>query len=86
MKPFSNYSTTILTLSISKVAAADEVDVYLKAMNKSTPAIIAKQNGEVVGYALATNRSLMSQHSLLSDLSSKINKISFGGKTVLFKK
>ena len=55
---------------------------FLKAMNKSTPAIIAKQNGEVVGYALATNQSLMSQHSLLSDLSSQINKISFGGKTI----
>ena len=35
MKPFSNYSTTILTLSISKVAAADEVDVYYEKRSES---------------------------------------------------
>ena len=55
---------------------------FLKAMNKSTPAIIAKQNGEVVGYALATNRSLLGQHPLLKDLSIQINKIPFGDKAI----
>ena len=55
---------------------------FLKAMNKSTPAIIAKQSGEVVGYALATNRSLLGQHPLLKDLSIQINKIPFGDKAI----
>ena len=55
---------------------------FLKAMNKSTPAIIAKQKGEVVGYALATNRSLLGQHPLLKDLSIQINKIPFGDKAI----
>ena len=55
---------------------------FLKAMNKSTPAIIAKQSGEVVGYALATNRSLFGQHPLLKDLSIQINKIPFGDKAI----
>jgi hypothetical protein len=31
-----------LTLSISKVAAADEVDVYLNAMNKLPPIALSK--------------------------------------------
>ena len=55
---------------------------FLKAMNKSTPAIIANQKGEVVGYALATNRSLLGQHPLLKDLSIQINKIPFGDKAI----
>ncbi|MDG1823744.1 MAG: GNAT family N-acetyltransferase [Flavobacteriaceae bacterium] len=55
---------------------------FLKAMNDLTPAIIAKQNGVVVGYALATDRSLLTQHPLLNDLGAQINKIPFGGKFI----
>jgi L-amino acid N-acyltransferase YncA len=36
----------------------------------------------VVGYALATDRSLLAQHPLLKDLGAQINKIPFGGKFV----
>ncbi len=55
---------------------------FLKSMNDLTPAIIAKQNGVLLGYALATDRSLLAQHPLLKDLSSQINKIPFGGKFI----
>lgn len=55
---------------------------FLKAMNDLTPAIIAKQNGVLVGYALATDQSLLTQHPLLNDLSTQINKVPFGGKFI----
>ena len=55
---------------------------FLKAMNDLTPAIIAKQNGVLVGYALATDRTLLAQHPLLNDLGTQINKIPFGGKFI----
>lgn len=51
-------------------------------MNELTPAIIAKQSNRVIGYVLATDRSLLSEHPLLRDLSSQINKISFRNKTI----
>ena len=35
---FNDYSATTFTLSISNVAAAEEVDVYLYAMYKFPPA------------------------------------------------
>lgn len=68
-------------LSDGFLTAKYELDL-LKAMNDLTPAIIAKQNGLVVGYALATDRSLLAQHPLLKDLGAQINKIPFGGKFV----
>jgi hypothetical protein len=55
---------------------------FLKAMNDLTPAIIAKQKGVLVGYALATDRSLLAQHPLLNDLGTQINKIPFGGQFI----
>lgn len=68
-------------LSDGFLTAKYELD-FLKAMHNLTPAIIAKQNGLVVGYALATDRSLLAQHPLLKDLGAQINKIPFGGKFV----
>ena len=68
-------------LSDGFLTAKYELD-FLKAMNGLTPAIIAKQNGVVVGYALATDRTLLAQHPLLKDLGTQINKIPFGGKFV----
>ena len=68
-------------LSDGFLTAKYEFD-FLKAMNDLTPAIIAKQNGVVVGYALAADRSLLVQHPLLKDLGKQINKIPFGGKFV----
>ena len=55
---------------------------FLIKMNELTPAIIAKQSNRVIGYVLATDRSLLSEHPLLRDLSSQINKISFRNKTI----
>ena len=55
---------------------------FLNKMNELTPAIIAKQSNRVIGYVLATDRSLLSEHPLLRDLSSQINKISFRNKTI----
>jgi ribosomal protein S18 acetylase RimI-like enzyme len=55
---------------------------FLNKMNELTPAIIAKQSNRVIGYVLATDRSLLSEHPLLRDLSSQINKISFKKKTI----
>ena len=68
-------------LSDGFLTAKYELD-FLKAMNELTPAIIAKQNGVLVGYALATDRSLLAQHPLLKDLGTQINKIPFGGKLI----
>ena len=68
-------------LSDGFLTAKYELD-FLKAMNGLTPAIIAKQNGLVVGYALATDRSLLAQHPLLKDLGTQINKIPFGGQFI----
>lgn len=68
-------------LSDGFLTAKYELD-FLKAMNDFTPAIIAKQNGVVVGYALATDQSLLTQHPLLNDLGTQINKIPFGGKLI----
>ena len=51
-------------------------------MNQLTPAIIAKQDDVVVGYVLATDKSQLSYHPLLNDLSCQINKISFKKKTI----
>jgi len=51
-------------------------------MNELTPAIIAKQSNRVVGYVLATDKSLLSEHPLLRDLSNQINKISLRNKTI----
>ena len=68
-------------LSDGFLTAKYELD-FLNAMNELTPAIIAKQNGVLVGYALATDRSLLAQHPLLKDLGTQINKIPFGGKFV----
>lgn len=55
---------------------------FLKAMNDLTQAIIAKQKRVLVGYALATDRSLLAQHPLLNDLGTQINKIPFGVKFI----
>jgi len=55
---------------------------FLKSMNDLTPAIIAKQSDLVVGYVLATDRSLLAQHPLLKDLGAQINKVPFGGKLI----
>jgi ribosomal protein S18 acetylase RimI-like enzyme len=68
-------------LSDGFLTAEYEFD-FLKAMNDLTPAIIAKQNCRVVGYALATDRSLLAQHPLLKDLGTQINKIPFGGQFI----
>lgn len=55
---------------------------FMKQMNDFTPAIIAKQNDALVGYALATDQSLLTQHPLLNDLGTQINKIPFGRKFI----
>lgn len=55
---------------------------FLIKMNQLTPAIIAKQDDVVVGYVLATDKSQLSYHPLLNDLSCQINKISFKKKTI----
>ena len=68
-------------LSDGFLTAKYELD-FLKAMNDLTPAIIAKQDGLVVGYVLATDRSLLAKHPLLKDLGSQLNKIPFGGKLI----
>jgi predicted GNAT superfamily acetyltransferase len=68
-------------LSDGFLTAKYELD-FLKAMNDLTPAIIAKQKGVLVGYALATDRSLLAQHPLLNDLGTQINKILFGVKFI----
>ena len=68
-------------LSDGFLTAKYELD-FLKRMNGLTPAMIAKQNGVLVGYALATDRSLLAQHPLLNDLGTQINKIPFGGKFI----
>ena len=68
-------------LSDGFLTAKYELD-FLREMNDLTPAIIAKEKGVLVGYALATNRSMLTQHPLLNDLGAQINKIPFGGKFV----
>ena len=68
-------------LSDGFLTAKYELD-FLKAMHNLTPAIIAKPDDAVVGYALATDKSLLSSHPLLNDLSCQINKISFKKKTI----
>lgn len=57
-------------------------EAFLHNMNSSTPAIIAKEKNKVVGYALATERSLLKNHPLLNDLSDQINDIPFCGKRI----
>lgn len=68
-------------LSDGFLTAKYELD-FLREMNDLTPAIIAKEKGVLVGYALATNRSMLTQHPLLNDLGAQINKIPFGGKLI----
>ena len=68
-------------LSDGFLTAKYELD-FLKAMNDLTQAIIAKQKGVLVGYALATDRSLLAQHPLLNDLGTQINKIPSGVKFI----
>ena len=68
-------------LSDGFLTAKYELD-FLREMNDLTPAIVAKEKDVLVGYALATDRSMLTQHPLLNDLGAQINKIPFGGKLI----
>jgi len=52
---------------------------FLEALHKSGPSIIAKENHQVVGYALVATKSVSHQHELLSDLFNYIDKITYRG-------
>jgi ribosomal protein S18 acetylase RimI-like enzyme len=50
---------------------------FLQAMNRVSPAIIAKDGNTVVGYVLATVKSLGLQHDLLRDLFNVIDTLNY---------
>lgn len=53
---------------------------FLQIMNQYTPAIIAKDQDHIVGYALACDKQSMGQHPLLDDLFHQVDKMEFKGK------
>ena len=50
---------------------------FLELMHGIEPSIIAKEDDNVVGYALVATRSIIGQHTLLDDLFHQIDKHSF---------
>jgi hypothetical protein len=53
---------------------------FLDIMHRSCPSIIAKEKEEVVGYAIATTKSVAHQHPLLADLVNFIDSRSYDGQ------
>jgi len=53
---------------------------FIKKMNDIAPSIIAVENNEVVGYAIATDKAVLGEHDLLDDLLTKIDHLSFKGR------
>jgi ribosomal protein S18 acetylase RimI-like enzyme len=53
---------------------------FFKAMHQASPAIIAKDNELVVGYALVAVKAIRHHHDLLADLFNAIDKIIYKGK------
>jgi len=53
---------------------------YLNMMNDSSPAIVAKDGEQVVGYALATVKEVGLKHDLLRDLFETIDGIVYDGR------
>ncbi|MEJ0083269.1 MAG: hypothetical protein WDM78_20480 [Puia sp.] len=52
---------------------------FLEKLHRVGPSIIAKDAGQVVGYALVATRSVGHQHELLSDLFNYVDKIIYQG-------
>lgn len=50
---------------------------FLEAMNEASPSIIAKDGDQVVGYALATTKTIGLQHDLLTDLLNTIDRTTY---------
>jgi ribosomal protein S18 acetylase RimI-like enzyme len=50
---------------------------FLETLHKAAPSIIAKDDDQVVGFALVATKSVRHQHELLSDLFNSIDHISF---------
>jgi ribosomal protein S18 acetylase RimI-like enzyme len=55
---------------------------FLETLHKAGPSIIAKEAGQVIGYALVASKSVRHQHELLSDLFNCIDKITFHGSSL----
>lgn len=53
---------------------------FLRRMNDSSPAIIAADNGELVGYALVATQSTRYDHPLLQHLFEAIDTLSYKGR------
>ena len=52
---------------------------FLERMNREAPAIIAVEDGKVVGYALVATRNLLGQHELLDDLFRQVDEQIYRG-------
>ena len=52
---------------------------FLERMNRETPAIIAVEDGKVVGYALVATRKLLGQHEMLGEHLSQIDDLEYRG-------
>ena len=52
---------------------------YLKAMNASFPTVIAKDDEQVVGYAMITTPAMRDGHDLIKDLFSNIDRCTYQG-------
>ena len=52
----------------------------LEEMHHQNPAIIATQNGKLVGYALVITRQFLGNHALLDDLIQNIDSLEYNGK------
>lgn len=52
---------------------------FLERMNRETPAVIAVDDKEVVGYALVATRKLLGHHELLDDLFRQIDEQIYRG-------
>jgi hypothetical protein len=50
---------------------------FLRLMHEQSPSVIAKDEDEVVGYALVALKSVRHRHELLGDLFNTIDKISY---------
>jgi ribosomal protein S18 acetylase RimI-like enzyme len=53
---------------------------FLKEMNTHTPAIVAKDNEIIAGYALATTRAAGEKHHLLHELFIAIDSVTYNGQ------
>lgn len=82
---------TLQQQNLKSVLTADEAEAegfvtaeydveYLHLMNERTPAIVAKDDERVVGYALATVKDVGLKHDLLHDLFKTIDGIIYDGR------